>query len=275
MIAYFLLRCRVRPPICEAFAADAFKQRFRVGLIIESELGAMVIAEVEFSRVALKMLRAAMLIHAIHAALEDAEKSFNRVSVHVATYVSFALWFTVSCVADIAQGFDTGRAICHKMRVFRHLGLEGFQLERSGCNVVDVKGADMSIALNKGKHSFFVGMATAFLVPGLRPIKVSSASIVPLPTTKQTSAVRLHRFSQTVCHEPCGFVGHAKHALDLFTADTLFARCHQRCCEQPFIQRNLAALKNCSDRYSKLITAVAAFVYAWTMRLTVEFADAI
>ena len=75
------LRLRVSPPIRQALTADAFKQLFRAHRVTKPELLAMVVAKVEFSGVAVQVVRTAMLIHAINPALEDAEESFNRVCV--------------------------------------------------------------------------------------------------------------------------------------------------------------------------------------------------
>src|SRR5690348_8791435 len=58
----------------------------------------MVIAEVEFSKVAVQMLLAAMLIDALHAALEDRKEAFDRVRMHKAATV-----FTAS-VVDYGMG---------------------------------------------------------------------------------------------------------------------------------------------------------------------------
>jgi len=47
------------------------------GFVIEAQRLTMVIAEVEFCKVAMQMLFAAMLIHAAHAAFEDQKVDFG------------------------------------------------------------------------------------------------------------------------------------------------------------------------------------------------------
>jgi hypothetical protein len=68
MMVYLLLCFRVSPPIRQAPAADALEQRFRAHRVIKPELLTMVVTEVKFSGVAVQVMRAAMLIYAIHAA---------------------------------------------------------------------------------------------------------------------------------------------------------------------------------------------------------------
>src|SRR5687767_15115060 len=91
------LRCVVRLSVSKAFALDAAEGRFRALQIIEARLLplaihlnallAVVVAEVKFRGVALKMLRADMVERADDSALEDREEAFGGICVNVAAHV--------------------------------------------------------------------------------------------------------------------------------------------------------------------------------------------
>lgn len=69
----------VNPPIGKALAGDALQSLLGVGLIVNFERRTVAVAEVKFRQVAMQMRLATMLIDALHAAFEDAEKTFNGV----------------------------------------------------------------------------------------------------------------------------------------------------------------------------------------------------
>ena len=78
------------PPISQALTADLLQGAIGALLVIPVQRRAVVVAEVKFREVAVQMLFGAMLIDALHAALEDAEIAFNRVGVDGAAHVLIA-----------------------------------------------------------------------------------------------------------------------------------------------------------------------------------------
>lgn len=73
----------VNSPIREALAGDA-SQRVLVALaVFDPKRRAVVLAKIELGKVAMQMLLTAVLIDALHAALEDAEVALDRVGVIV------------------------------------------------------------------------------------------------------------------------------------------------------------------------------------------------
>ena len=74
-------RSVMRPSICEAFADNAFDRIFGALYVVNSTTNAIVIPKVEFSQVAVQVLFAAMLIDALHSALENRVVAFDRVGV--------------------------------------------------------------------------------------------------------------------------------------------------------------------------------------------------
>ena len=71
-------------------------------LVVHAELGAVAVAEIELRQIAVQMLFAAMLIDALHAALEDREEAFDRVRMRSRRErIRLALWLTV-CDVELA-----------------------------------------------------------------------------------------------------------------------------------------------------------------------------
>lgn len=83
-LAFCLSVCGfVSPPIREALSSDALERNIGTHRIVDAKFDAVVLAEIEFSQIALQVLLAAALIRADHAALEDREEAFERVGVNV------------------------------------------------------------------------------------------------------------------------------------------------------------------------------------------------
>jgi hypothetical protein len=62
-------------------------------------LAAVIVAELIFRKVAVKVLLGTVLVDALHAALEDAERALDGVGVNVLATYSPAECLTVSCAA--------------------------------------------------------------------------------------------------------------------------------------------------------------------------------
>ena len=77
----------VRPTICQALSCYATQRDQAAFRVFNSMRHTVVIAELEFRRIAVQVLLTTVLIHALHAALEDAEIALNRVGVDDATAI--------------------------------------------------------------------------------------------------------------------------------------------------------------------------------------------
>lgn len=73
-------RGATNPAIGEPLAADALQGIIAAHDVIDAELRAGVVAEVEFREVAVQVLLSAVLVDVFHAALEDREHTFDGVS---------------------------------------------------------------------------------------------------------------------------------------------------------------------------------------------------
>ena len=75
----------VRLMIGETFAFARLDGGDSTGFIIPAQRLTMIVAEVILGKVAMQVLLAAMLIDALHAALEETEIAFDRVGRYIAT----------------------------------------------------------------------------------------------------------------------------------------------------------------------------------------------
>ena len=83
----------VRPAVGEALAHDALEAFRGAFTSLIAKRNAVVVAEIKLGQIAVQCFFAAMLIDALHAALEDREVAFNRVGVDVAAHVF--VWLVV------------------------------------------------------------------------------------------------------------------------------------------------------------------------------------
>ena len=82
----------------QARADDTTKGAIGPGLIVNTELDAIGIAEIELGKVAMQMIFAAMLVNPAHPALEDGEEAFGAVHMGRAANV-FLVLVVDSCPA--------------------------------------------------------------------------------------------------------------------------------------------------------------------------------
>ncbi len=110
----------------------------------------MAVTKVKFGQITVQMLLAAMLVDALHAALENAEIAFNGISVNVAANVFVCL------VADalmarkmIAEREIMPSFVCHHRGFFRDIGLDDRDYI-CGAGSLDMERANLfALAVNK------------------------------------------------------------------------------------------------------------------------------
>ena len=87
MIVSFTKQRWLLSQVC-AIRNGATRQREAgAGLNVNTVGDLMVISELDLGKVAVQMLLAAMLVHALHAALEDRERAPNSVDMFVAAHI--------------------------------------------------------------------------------------------------------------------------------------------------------------------------------------------
>lgn len=75
--------CLIFQPLTD----DASQRQLGTRHITATKLHAIVLAEIEFRKITVKVPLAAMLVNAFHAALENTVVAFHCVGVHVAAYI--------------------------------------------------------------------------------------------------------------------------------------------------------------------------------------------
>jgi hypothetical protein len=72
----------VRQPVREALAGPALHGALRTFSIVDAKSDAIVVSEIKFSKVAVEMFFAAMLINPAHAAFEKREVALQRIGMN-------------------------------------------------------------------------------------------------------------------------------------------------------------------------------------------------
>src|SRR3954453_17853657 len=139
-------------------------------------------------------------------------------------------------------------------------------LNADGCNVM---ATDATAALNQREHRLFshaadvlfvafAGMLVRFLAAHVGLINFHGFAF----SAHDGKMAVAHRFTQTMLHEPRGFVGNFQWAVKLMGADAFFAGRHQVGGLKPDVKLDVAALKNGADRDRKFTLAGAAAAHA-------------
>src|SRR5437667_68124 len=82
-----------------------------------------------------------------------------------------------------------------------------------------------------------------------------------------------HCLADTMRHKPRGLVGNAEGAMQLMCREPLFAGRHQAIGQNPFVERNVAALHDGSDRHRESLIACVAMEQSRPVRLAIEPVD--
>jgi len=253
----------VSPLICEPLAADAFERDFRAFVIVHAKRLAIVKTEVEFVHVALQMLMRDMVERADQSTLEDGEIAFNGIGGDDALRVDLAAMVDLVVLLEFLRLLElviAGRRVGHEVRILMHMAGHD-RLEVIPANIGNVHGADVAATFHKGNNLIHGGHCAAVLAALLAWLR---AVVSFIPFNDLAGATHLagrrggHGFADTVRHEPSRLVSHAKHAFQLFGTYALLGSAHQVGCIDPFVKRDLGALKDCSYGHGELGTAVAA-----------------
>ena len=122
-----------------------------------------------------------MLIHAIHAALEDAEEAFNRVPVCIAAHIFLRAVIDALVIREVLTDLRVlSRFVSHQSGGIGYV-FGKLLPKRHARNVIDVERADMSGTLYKGERRFLVTAAAADLGSRFAADKGFVASTMPLP----------------------------------------------------------------------------------------------
>ncbi len=253
--------------ISEALANDTNQSNLGPGYVVNAKANPVIIAEVEFADVAVQMGLRAVLVDALHAALEHAVKAFNGVCVNVAAHILFGAMCGEGVASKVrAYPRILASFVGHDEGGFRHMRLDD---RHEGCWACAVHVEGNHPRAFRGRRS--TKESTTFL--WRKPRATTAPFFVPMKgfvdfnngafSTKhiRQSAAR-HRLAQSMAHEPCAFDRQAKNTCELVGTDAFLAGAHQERSLKPHVQLDVAAFKHRADRHAALLAAGVALIQA-------------
>jgi len=255
----------------QALALYALQRNVGALAVIDAQLDAGVLAEIKFGQITVQVALLDALVGADQAALEDREKSFERIGVHVATR-PFKLGMVHAFMAGNVRVQIAGVLVGHEAALF----VDVFGHESPDAAMVDKLGADVTAALDKAHNNRIMGPAPeARRALGLaRPRQFRLVGLNGLAFSTQRAAIgaRSHRKADTVAKVPRGFHAAIEHPLDLTGGDAFLAGAYEVDNLQPQVQRQVAILKDGADPHRELALAGVALVQAGAGRLAIQSA---
>lgn len=175
----------------------------------------------------MQMVFAAMLIDALHAALEDREEAFDGVGVDVAANV-FVLGMRDEFMrGEILAGATIDTALVGHERAF--LGDVGADDRHDIAHAggIDMEGAGTATALDQRNDRVLVRTATrhrgALHATDIRLIHFHGVAAA----AHRSKLARGHSEANAMAQEPSGLVGAFEYAVHLVSADTLLRGAHK------------------------------------------------
>lgn len=206
----------------------------------------------------MKVLLGAVLIDALHAALEHAVEAFHRVGVDLTTAVLACAVANVFVAGEmvgkmsVLPGF-----VRHDRRLLGDVGADDGH-EMGGRGAIDVEGPGGAAALDQRQQGVLVSVPAANgHVAFLSNERLVDFHDLALAAERHELA-NPHSLAQPVRHEPSRLVGDAQHAVDLVAAHALLAGAEKMSGLEPEVQLNVAGLEYGADRDRKLLLAGAA-----------------
>lgn len=216
----------------------------------------------------MQMGLAAVLIHALHAPLEDREIAFNGVGMNGRDFLVHILTGAViGCAVAREMSADAvidARLVGHHDRLFsyilhddRHDGFRG--------HIVHDHGASLArIAIDQREHLHLVveraalGSALDAADEGLANLDDAAAR------TEGSKVAGAHRFANPVREKPCALIGDFEDAMELMGADALLAARHQVGRLKHLVERDARVLEHGADLGGELTLAIATAMKADT-----------
>jgi len=199
----------VNPPIREAFAFDALEGDHGTHVVIDAEADAVVVAEIELREITVQMVLAAMLIDALHAALEDGEVAFDGVGVDIATDILISAVVDALMVCKLAAKLCLDTALIGHQAAFTADIVANDRRNGSDARMVNMERAQTTLALDKAENGALVSKA-ALHRNALAATDIGFVGFDDFAgTANGRECATAHCFANTMRHEPRGFVGRA------------------------------------------------------------------
>lgn len=242
--------------------------------IFDPKSRAVRVAKIELGEIAMQVPFVAMLVDAPHPALENREKAFNGVGVHLPAHVFLGAVVDGFVAGELAPDAEIGAPLVGHQRALG-IGVRENDLPQFvGSGVVSHERTSFTATFDERNDGEFVARLNFAPVP--------AALIVELPGIRQRVAlfadeslvnlynfslatqrpehirVRSHHQPDPVAHVPSGAQGDAENAMQLVAADPLLRRAHEHDGLQPQVHWNVAVLEDGSDLDGKGLAAGVA-----------------
>jgi len=237
----------------------------------------------------MQMLLAAMLIDALHAALENRIVAFYRVGGDsgrfddglainarlVGDFVPIADVFLVAVFHGVMAGevradfgIDVG-FVGHQPRFAGNVGADD-RSDLRNRRAVNMETASRAAALDKGKYGVLaVGGVARALGLALKATDVGFINFdnAAVAAHRRQQAARSHGFPNAMGQEPSGLVGDAQGAVKLMGTNALLAGSHQEERLKPDVQLDMAAFHDALGRDAEVFPATlgATAVDTWLL----------
>jgi len=257
----------------EPLALCADERAVGASFVVDAELDAVVVAEIEFGQIPINVFPIDVLIDTDQAALEDGEEAFERVGMNVIPDV-LALGMIDAGMLPDEMTVD-GRAVGVEPAVT----IKVLPERTANAIVVEEYRADRAAALNKAQHLPILAGRRVFRTAGFR--RTGDKGLVGFDDLAGTAdrsgaAAAVHRQPDTVHKEPRGFHAAAERALYLAGRDAFLAGANQVHRLEPDMQRHMARFEDRPHPHGKGLPAGAAFPQTRARALALEcrrFAD--
>jgi hypothetical protein len=282
-VAYFLVflllpySCSViSRSIGKALPNDAFDRPFGTLHIVNTKADAIAIAEIELGKISVQVFLAAMLVDALHAALEDRIVAFNGVGVNFAANIFFAAVVYALMAGELGSNFKILTSfVGHQGGFLGDVGPDNrCNLRDSG--TVDMEATGGTATLNEGQNCILVAPSGAAFWLSFLPSYEGFVGFHNFASTAhRLDTDNTHSLPQTVRHEPSGFQGNTQSPMELIAADALLAGAQQIHGLDPKPHWNMARFEYGPNLYGELFAALVALVQANPSRVSAHLADAL
>jgi hypothetical protein len=262
--------------IGEALPDDALDCDLSTLNVIYTEPDAIAVAKIELGKIPVQVLFAAMLVDALHAALEDRIVALDGVGVNLTTNIFFAAVVHAFVAGEVGANFKILTGFVGHQRGFT--GNVGADNRSDLCNrsAVDMEAAGGAAALHESQNSIFVApsgatLGLAFLTTDKGFIRFHNLA----SAAHGLDTDNAHGLTQAMRHKPSSLEGNAQGPMKLIAADAFLAGAQQIHRLNPKPHRNVAGLENGPNLYGKLFAALIAFVKANAGCVAAHLADAL
>ena len=253
----------VRTTIGKAFAFDALEDQPGPVIIVDTDASAVRVAERKLVQITLQVLFAAEMIDANHALLKHAEEVLDIVGrvaflVHVLTGGVVHGFVLLIAMRPIKLGL-----VGNERSASVNIGPED-RVDSVGGGLLHGKGADLAGSrIDQPDNRALVRQTLLVVLGALGRVAVIRFIRLRL-MTYATHAGRLlglcavHGFADTMSQKPNGFVGDAKHPVQLMRRHALLGSDEQMDRQEPLMDRDFRPFHDGAGAARELVAAVVA-----------------